>query len=164
MKYLKHKIILIVSLLIFASSCDEKKSAENEKLTKLKAEVIHEHDVAMAKMGTLMKLKKELNSRKESTADEGVKVSVDQTISELDEAHEGMMNWMRNFTKKFPAGTLVGGDMNHGDHAKAEESEMMDDQEFYTSLEDELLKIKEIDEEMNQAIQEAESVLKEDNN
>lgn len=160
MKSLKYTFTFLVSLVIFASSCNGKKSAENEKLTNLKAEVIHEHDISMAKMGTLMKLKKELNLKKESMTDVELTASIDQTISELDQANDGMMEWMRSFTKNFPAGTLMDGDMDHGDQDKAEDSEKLDGQGFYNSLEAELVKIKKVDEEMDQAIEKAESILK----
>ncbi len=160
MKSIRYTCTLLVLLVIFACSCDSKKSAENEKLTNLRTKVIHEHDVAMAKMGTLMKLKKELNQKKESTTDTELKTSIDQTISELDQANDEMMNWMRSFTKNFPAGTLMDGEMDHGDYEKAEDSVEPDGQKFYNLMEAELVKIKKVDEEMDKAIDKAEAIVK----
>jgi len=152
MRTLTYTLAFLASLALLGSSCESKKSAEDEDLSRLKTEVIQEHDIAMVKMGKLMKLKKELNAKNETVADSTISEEIDWTIRELDEAHESMMNWMRNFSQNFPAGTLMESGMDHEGHGNEEESEMMEDEGFYNSLQEELVKIQKVDQQIDQAI------------
>ena len=156
MKSIQLSIQYLVLLLIVTASCSGEKSEADEKLSHIKSEVIVVHDVAMAKMGDIMKLSKELKTIQDSTADSVVFQNIERRVQDLDAAHEGMMTWMRSFSENFQAGTLLEGEMDHsaheGDHS-SKNPEMQDGTSLFESLEKELVKIKKVDEEMDLAIE-----------
>ncbi len=76
-------------MISFLMSCESKE----QEVEKLKTETIAIHDEVMPKMDDIMKLKKELKSKQDSTSNE----EVQRLISALEESDKAMMNWMRNY-------------------------------------------------------------------
>ncbi|WP_057937545.1 hypothetical protein [Algoriphagus resistens] len=155
----KSQILLpfLLSVHLFLS-CKNQNTGEHENLTLLKKEVITVHDDAMAKMGNLMRLKKELNANKDTITDMEIMDRIVQSEAALSEANEEMMNWMRAFSENFPAGFLVAG-MKHGTHSKEGGNGETDQGDLYKKLQEELTKIKEVDQQMNKAVENAELLL-----
>jgi len=103
---------LFGSLLIFTVlvSCGETQKKETEadvfqtnknKIDSLYDKVMEEHDVAMPKMGRLMRLKKEIGERIDSLGNEGEEILELKEIKEdLENADKEMMQWMRDFEQQ----------------------------------------------------------------
>ncbi|MBI0398043.1 hypothetical protein [Cyclobacterium marinum] len=97
--------IISATILLFAAfgySCKQ----EN-KVEKMKAEVMAVHDEVMPEMGNLMNLKsqlKEKSSNLDSLDDSGNLEELNLLIQNLEEADEAMMDWMRNY--KDPSGEM----------------------------------------------------------
>lgn len=97
---------LILSILFISSmvlvSCEEK--AKEPDL--LYEKVMAVHDEIMPKMGDIMKLKKQLKEKvaelNASTEVDSVKISsLEMAIADLDNSHEEMMGWMRQFNRDY---------------------------------------------------------------
>lgn len=73
----------------FISSCKEK--------TNLEAEVIAIHDEVMPKMGDIHLAKKDLKKILTSSVDDSTKAEILNLLSNLENADEGMMEWMHNW-------------------------------------------------------------------
>lgn len=163
MNNIKLPIQCLLLLLIVMTSCSAKKSEEEEKLSHIKSEVIVVHDAAMTKMGDIMKLSKELKTIQDSTADSVAFQNIERHIQDLNAAHEGMMTWMRSFSEKFPAGTLLESETDHstheGDH-QSEGHEMKEGSSLYQSLEQELVKIKNVEGDIDLAIENGQLLVK----
>ncbi|WP_339880828.1 hypothetical protein [uncultured Algoriphagus sp.] len=99
---------LFVAIVTVSFSCHTEKSEDEMKMAELKAEVIRVHDDAMAKMGQLSKLKSKLVSKMETMGNQDSLNHIKQTVIQITAADEAMMDWMRNFSKNFPAGFLIG--------------------------------------------------------
>ena len=104
-------LILFFFILIAVSSCkeDPNVAAEQEELTEkteafenLKEEAIVVHDEIMPKMGQLMELSEQMQNK--ITAD-STNQEYAQAKMKLNEAHDGMMEWMRDYSEKFPYGS-----------------------------------------------------------
>ena len=67
---------------------------ENEKLF---AEVMAIHDEVMPEMGDIRRTRKGLLDKLETTTDEATAEVLKEQAYKLDESHEAMMNWMRQF-------------------------------------------------------------------
>lgn len=99
------KSILSLSLVVFVcfSSCiDKEKEAQNE----LFKDVMAVHDEIMPKMDDIMNLKKQLKQKLEDLASsqpiDSVAISeLEQAIADLDNSHDEMMGWMRQFNRNF---------------------------------------------------------------
>lgn len=92
------KLIVSITLLAFVASCNQ----EN-KVEKLKTEVMTIHDEVMPKMGRLMNLKKQLKdkiARLDSIGDNTEELV--QLIHNLEGADEAMMEWMRSYKEPTP--------------------------------------------------------------
>ena len=78
-------------------------SPEQIKVQQLQQEVLALHDEVMPHMGHLVSLKEKMNAKNQQLKrsgdeDAGDKVILnDMIITNLDQAHEGMMQWMRAF-------------------------------------------------------------------
>ncbi|MBU2916129.1 hypothetical protein [Reichenbachiella agariperforans] len=121
---MKMKNVAIV--LIVLSACNTPKpEAVSVEFNDLKAEVITIHDEAMAEMGTIMRLKKELVAELDSTAIDSTAVVA---IEDLEAAHEGMMVWMRGFSDAFTGEELLNGlpEQFDTEEAKAEAEQKLD--------------------------------------
>ena len=100
----------IAILTVFSCSSSTQESdqsqeltAEQKQLSDLEDQVIAIHDEVMPAMGTLISLKEQLetkNSELETSGDLNAKDQVivnSLVIDNLDQAHESMMDWMRNY-------------------------------------------------------------------
>jgi hypothetical protein len=105
-------------------------------------EAIEVHDEIMPKMGTLLKLKDELENSESVDS-----LQATETAQNLKKAHEGMMTWMRDYSDKFP----------YGDPSPNTEEEI---KEKMPILEKEVEEIKQLREETYNAITRAEALLK----
>lgn len=93
--------IFIMSAILLVA-CQEKPK-ETDVLYKKVMEV---HDEIMPKMGDIMKLKKQLEEKlaELDTATEIDRTKIDEierAIADLDNSHEEMMSWMRQFDRDF---------------------------------------------------------------
>ena len=86
------KIMTLAILTITISSC--KTETTDRKDYK---EVMRVHDEAMARMGEIYELKRQIQELKEELTDTIMVELSEKLISSLDEADEGMMNWMAKF-------------------------------------------------------------------
>jgi hypothetical protein len=89
-------------LVLISFSCKQENRDGTEKMT----QVIAEHDVLMAEMGTLTKLVGELNSKVDST-ETGMKY--DSAKKDLQNAHKAMMDWMKGFGDSFDSDEILNG-------------------------------------------------------
>ena len=82
---------------------------QQQQVEQLEKTVLDIHDEVMPLMGELVSLKDMLSERNQILQSSDASEAQDQVIlnemiiSNLDEAHEGMMNWMRSFRKVDPA-------------------------------------------------------------
>lgn len=157
-KSLNSLAVIFLALASISFSCQRKKSEEEIKLAELKAEVVRIHDDAMAKMGQLSTLKSELNSKMETMENPDSLEQIEQTVSEVTAANEAMMDWMRNFSQDFPAGFLMG-DMDHAAMESDEQDGNEPTDDLYEKLEEELVKISDVDKEIDLAIEKGKRLL-----
>lgn len=106
-----HPNSLLVIVFVLAWGCGQKPqnhsahdhitsdTTETEGNQALYDEVMKVHDEVMPKMNDIYKLKEELKNKISSTPEMVAekKKEIEETISKLDSASEGMMIWMRNF-------------------------------------------------------------------
>jgi hypothetical protein len=140
MKTYLHLFFITVFLLV---SCgDDQKEAQEKLLDK----VMVVHDEIMPKMGAIMKYKKQLKAKIDELTAEGKEdneariAELKEAIESLDNSHEGMMNWMREFDTDF--------------EGKVEEDVM-------SYLNGQMVKIEEVGKMTNLALKKAEDLLKE---
>lgn len=93
MKIFHSLLTIILASLVF--SCGP---SEAEELKALKNEVMDVHDAVMPKMGDMMKIRKGLMGKAETHPDS---VMLLELADQVDQAHEGMMQWMRNYEPEF---------------------------------------------------------------
>ena len=97
---MKSAIPLFLIVLLMFASCENAKD-------RLYKQVMAVHDEIMPKMGAIMKYKKQLNKKIDTLIEEGNDANADkiaeltQAIADLDNSHEEMMNWMREFDNDF---------------------------------------------------------------
>ena len=108
------KKLILPAIILFAVSCGEGEPAPAERTDgfskkaqtpedSLFDEVMHGHDVAMAKMGKIGKYRKELQGKIDSLSKVGgaakasVQSSLKEVEAELKVAEEGMNKWMDEF-------------------------------------------------------------------
>lgn len=94
---MKNIFSLIVLATLMASCTPSKKEVEEKPLMD---QVMEVHDAVMPKMGSLMKVKKQLVA-KADTADSVASEELKTLAQEIDLANEAMMDWMRNFDPNF---------------------------------------------------------------
>lgn len=140
MKTYLHLFFITVFLLV---SCgDDQKEAQEKLLDK----VMVVHDEIMPKMGAIMKYKKQLKAKIDELTAEGKEdneariAELKEAIESLDNSHEGMMSWMREFDTDF--------------EGKVEEDVM-------SYLKDQMTKIEEVGKMTNLALKKAEELLAE---
>lgn len=138
---------LLIPIFLFCAiaitSCGDKDKSASEELSK-KVMVIH--DEVMPKMGDIMKYKKQLNTKIDELTKAGQEQNADQieslkkAVEDLDNSHDGMMNWMHQFNRNF-------------------ESEVQDDVIAY--FQDQMIKIEKVANTTNAALKNAEKLLAE---
>jgi len=134
-------VFLIVSSILIVSCSEKQKEAKDELYDKVMAV----HDEIMPKMGDIMKFKKQLQEKIDalSAAEEvnSAKISeLEQAIADLDNSHDEMMGWMRQFDNDF---------------------EGMVNEDIMKYLNDQMGKIKKVGEVTNAALKQAEEMLEE---
>lgn len=139
---MKSNTFILFGWILLVAACS---SAEQQQLEQLQDDVLAVHDEIMPKMGTLNELKTTLIEKNEAlkiTQDSTVADQViinDMIITKLDEAHENMMAWMRQFKK-------IDESANPGENKQY--------------LENQMKSIQEVKVEMDQAILSAQEALK----
>lgn len=133
---------LILSLFILLVSC--KTEAKKEAIPSKMEEVMAIHDEVMPKMGTISNLIADLKPKVDST--EPGKEYL-KAIRDLQGAHKSMMNWMQDFGERFDYEEII-----KGKELNAEKKEWLREEE---------VKVKELREEINTSIANAERVLTE---
>lgn len=142
MRYSIYFAVLSLIVLMF-STCGPSgnKEAETDEIYR---EVMEIHDEVMPKMQDIMNLKEKMRIKIDSMASSGVDQSaidkMEKMITQLDEADEAMMNWMRNFNTDY---------------------EEMSKEEITNYLNEQKEEITEVKDQMQTAIKEAESMLAE---
>ncbi|MEO1052078.1 MAG: hypothetical protein AAFX87_15710 [Bacteroidota bacterium] len=151
------KRTLIISVIALISAC----SAQQEKEQSLLSEVIQIHDLAMEEMEPVMSLKLELKESLDST-----QLSQYQSaMAALDESHEEMMVWMRDFSQQFPDAALKGGghhvgheNMAHDEHHHPSKT-THEEEALLTKQKTEMVNLRR---KMKQAIENAQLLLNKD--
>jgi len=134
--------IILITVTVLVSCEDDKRDTQDQLLDKVMAV----HDEIMPKMGDIMKYKKQLKAKiDELTAagkedNEAKIIEIKEAIESLDNSHEGMMSWMREFDTDF-------------------EGRVAEDVMSY--LKGQMTKIEEVGKMTNLALKKAEDLLKE---
>jgi len=109
---MKNSIYILLLAVLTLTSCKNEPSKEEVALQKqieaydlLMTEAMDVHDEIMPKMGELMELKGELVASKEGAElSEDQLMKLDATAGNLKASHDGMMDWMADYSEKFPYG------------------------------------------------------------
>ncbi len=139
MKLFASALTLLISFLIF--SCANPLIEENKKM---RAQIIGVHDEVMPKMGELMSLQKKALAQadslyaQDSTATAQIE-SMRTLAGQLDKAYEGMFVWMRQYSL---------------------EEEGKTPEEIKTYLDDQLLKVNQVNTDIKAALDQAATQLK----
>ncbi|MEO9478215.1 MAG: hypothetical protein ABJO28_13225 [Maribacter dokdonensis] len=135
-------ILYIATIAIFISftSCKESKKTETE--TSKMSEVMAIHDEVMPKMGTLGKLVGQLKPMADSLGAESVEF---KAMKDLQEANRSMMDWMQGFGDRFDADEILNG------------KDLTDEKKKWLLEEEE--KVKQVKENINSSIANAEKIL-----
>ncbi|MEP5832201.1 MAG: hypothetical protein ABJ300_18105 [Maribacter dokdonensis] len=135
-------ILYIATIAIFISftSCKESKKTETE--TSKMSEVMAIHDEVMPKMGTLGKLVGQLKPMADSLGAESVEF---KAMKDLQEANRSMMDWMQGFGDRFDADEILNG------------KDLSDEKKKWLLEEEE--KVKQVKENINSSIANAEKIL-----
>ena len=132
--------ILLIAFAIVTGCGEKKEDAQKALLDK----VMEVHDEVMPLMNDIMKYKKELNAKIDELAnsakeDKEAKIAeLKKAVEDLENSHEGMLDWMRQFNSNF--------------EGKVEE-------EVMSYLNDQMSKIESVGKETNAALKKAEELL-----
>ncbi|MGS2740642.1 hypothetical protein [Sinomicrobium sp. M5D2P17] len=132
---------ILFMVIAMAIACNTKPSKEAEAYNKLFDEVITVHDEIMPAMGKLNSLSKRLKQEADSTNSSGV-------LDSLEMSHKAMMDWMKDFSEKFPYG-----EFNPKDKTPEEITAKVN------ILEEEKNEVYELHELINQSMEKAEKLL-----
>ncbi len=139
MKLFSNSLILILSMLVLA--CANPLIETNKEM---RAQIIGVHDEVMPKMGELMSLQKKALAQadslyaQDSTATAQIE-SMRSLAGQLDQAYEGMFVWMRQYSL---------------------EEEGKTPEEIKTYLDDQLLKVNQVNADIKAALEQAGTQLK----
>lgn len=137
------KLILLCAILAFASCKNETKKEESAQGAEKMQEVVAVHDEMMPKMTTIGKLSGELKERLDAEVmKDSAKI---EAMDDLKEAHNAMMDWMRNFGNDFTFEEI-----NKSKSLSEEKMETLDEYE---------VSVQKMKEKMNTAIENARQVL-----
>lgn len=148
-------MLIVIGILIGIIIFSFDSNIGQDEVSELKEEVITIHDEAMARMGEIMQLKRELSKLKIEAKNDSVILI---NLSDLTKAHDGMMDWMRNFSARFPEGTLMSGEAS-----SQANNEIMSKEELTDALKEELTSVKVVAEDIDKAIIAAKETLSENN-
>ncbi|RZS93305.1 hypothetical protein [Aquimarina brevivitae] len=93
-----YNLLFIPLVLCIFTSCNSV-SEEEKEFDKTMQEIVFAHDDVMPKMGELSSLIKDLEAKKDTTA---IGQQYSQAQEELKNAYDFMMDWMQDFSEKFP--------------------------------------------------------------
>jgi hypothetical protein len=146
-----YRIGYLACCLIFLS-CSGNRNQEDpyDESRQVYQEAIDIHDEVMPKMDRIMQLQKSLSMARENATDESLRMKIDSSLSELEAAHDGMMQWMRNIPRipEFvPNGKEEGG------------QDLQDPDEMREMQSKSLARIKEIQNKFEKSILQAEDIL-----
>lgn len=97
MRYLRLSTLWF-TICIALTACNDKPSPETKEYSKLFDEVIAVHDEVMPEMGKLNTLAEALKKQNDTTRNyQGI-------LDSLQLSHKAMMDWMKDFSEKFPYG------------------------------------------------------------
>lgn len=95
--------IFLIAIFVVTSCEKQKKNSKDQLYDKVMAV----HDEIMPKMGDIMKYKKQLKAKIEELTVPGEEeneakiAELTKAVDDLENSHEGMMNWMREFDNDF---------------------------------------------------------------
>ncbi|MGB5553495.1 MAG: hypothetical protein WBM83_02475 [Flavobacteriaceae bacterium] len=131
----------LFAFILFVSCKADKKSEEKMDSSQMK-QVMAIHDEVMPKMGKISKLVGELKAKVDTTE---IGVQYEGAMTDLQEAHKGMMGWMQDFGDRFDSDEIM-----NGKQLSAEKQSWLDEEEA---------KIKVVREQINSSIKKAETLL-----
>lgn len=136
------KSFLLIILAVTAISCGNSRSSEDKANDVLYNEVMHIHDLVMPKMDDIYKMKRAFLDSMAHTPGmpPALKQQLEGAVANLDSADKAMMNWMHDFDL---------GDSITTDSARI----------YLTS---ELLRIKQVSDQMNESLDKARALLQKD--
>lgn len=94
------KTLLIAILAITVMSCGETTSSNETEFNQLLKEVFDVHDEMMPQMGKLSELRQQLEDRAKEEPMNAI--AYKEAAADLESAHKGMMDWMKDFGEVFP--------------------------------------------------------------
>ena len=98
---MKKNLILLTLPLLTLLGCTEGNSPEELQQQELEATVMAKHDSAMAQMGDIFKLRRNLQALRDTLSahgpDSAALQALEQQVAGLEAADEAMMVWMRNY-------------------------------------------------------------------
>lgn len=94
------RTLFIAVLAVMLWSCGNKESDDKVEFYQLLHEVFDVHDEMMPQMGKLSELRQELEKRVEEEPMNAI--TYQEAIADLEAAHKGMMDWMKDFGEVFP--------------------------------------------------------------
>jgi len=137
----KIQIVFTSILMIVFSSCKEEKKVGPQ--TQME-EVMAIHDEVMPKMGRINTLIQELNAKIDTTE---ASIQYADAKKDLEAAHKFMMDWMKGFGDRFTSDEIM-----KGKSLSDEKKKWLDEEEE---------KVKDLRNQINSSIENAEEVLKE---
>lgn len=90
------QVYLLLAILYTVAACSHKTDYSESKILYDEAIVIH--DEVMPLMGNIVELQRKLKEVKNGVSDEYELEKINQSLQHLENAHQGMMNWMRTLT------------------------------------------------------------------
>ncbi|THD69555.1 hypothetical protein E7Z59_04305 [Robertkochia marina] len=137
---MKQLLFAFACLVAITTSCkqESKKEQPNSKM----AEVMAIHDEVMPKMGTIGKLVAELKPMADTSQTDSTYI---KAVTDLQDAHRSMMDWMKGFGERFDSEEILKGKPLTPEKQKW--------------LEEEEIKVKAMRDEVNQSIKNAEQLL-----
>ena len=93
--------LVFISLILVSFSCTDEPSEESKAFDEKMKQTIQIHDDVMPKMSRINNVISELEAEKEVIVNDIDTEIYDKAISELKEAHDLMMSWMKNFSNSF---------------------------------------------------------------
>ncbi|MFD2562661.1 hypothetical protein [Aquimarina rubra] len=103
MKPIKLYFFLLITGFLFNFSCNQL-SKEEQEFDTLMQQVIDVHDEVMPKMGTMSSLIKDLEPKIDTTS---TGKSYAKAQKDLKDSYDFMMDWMSDFSNKFPHGEEI---------------------------------------------------------
>lgn len=146
MKILKTLFIAILAITVM--SCGQTTSTSETEFNQLLAEVFEVHDEMMPQMGKLSELRTQLEEKAEAEPMDAI--AYKEAAADLESAHKGMMDWMKDFGDVFPY--------------KEDRLEGMNEEEIKESIElmkDQKVKVDAMKHDMEESMANAKALLEE---